>query len=156
MTGILGALANVTRLGFDTAPLIYFVEAHATYSSVMFDVMRSIDQGSLFGVTSVLTLLELLTKPIQQGDLALQNEYVELLTTASGFEVIDITPNVAQDAARLRVRYRLKTPDALQIAVAVVSGCQAFITNDSTFRRVGEMRVFLLDDFLPSTPIALP
>jgi predicted nucleic acid-binding protein len=156
LSRLLDALADVTRLGLDTAPLIYLVEAHPIYGAMMLDVMKSVEQSSLFCVTSTLTLLELLTKPIQQGDLALQREYSDLLVEAEGLELVDVTPVIAKEAARLRAQHRLKTPDALQIASAIVSDCQAFLTNDHIFRRVNEITVLILDDFVPPLGVSLP
>ena len=57
----------------------------------------------------------------------------------------------AQRAAELRARYNLTLPDALQMAVALESGCDAFLTNDSGFKRVTELRGLILDELrLPS------
>jgi len=35
----------------------------------------------------------------------------------------------------------------LQIAVAVNAECEAFLTNDLTFKRITELRVLVLNDF---------
>jgi predicted nucleic acid-binding protein len=43
----------------------------------------------------------------------------------------------------------LRLPDALQIAVALEAGCEAFLTNDLTLKRVVELRVLVLDDLEP-------
>lgn len=40
----------------------------------------------------------------------------------------------------------IKTLDALQIAAAVESGCEAFLTNDLTIKRVQEISVLVLDE----------
>ena len=40
----------------------------------------------------------------------------------------------------------MRLPDALQIAVAIQEGCEAFLTNDRRLARVAELRVLLLDD----------
>lgn len=40
----------------------------------------------------------------------------------------------------------LRTPDALQIAAALVAGCEAFLTNDAGLKRVTELRVLVLDE----------
>jgi predicted nucleic acid-binding protein len=32
------------------------------------------------------------------------------------------------------------------IAVAIEAGCQAFLTNDALLRRVGELRILVLED----------
>jgi predicted nucleic acid-binding protein len=52
----------------------------------------------------------------------------------------------AEQAARLRAVYGLRLPDALQIAFAVESGCQAIVCNDHSMRRVTELPVLVLDD----------
>ena len=62
---------------------------------------------------------------------------------------IDI--DVAGNAAELRARHNIRLPDALQVAVALQSGCDAFITNDKQLLRVDEMAILVLDDFVGST-----
>jgi hypothetical protein len=46
------------------------------------------------------------------------------------------TTYVAERAAELRARYNLRTPDALQVATALVRRCEAFLTNDARLKRV--------------------
>jgi len=48
--------------------------------------------------------------------------------------------------AELRARHNLRTPDALQIAAALVTGCQAFLTNDGSLKRVTDLSVLVLDE----------
>jgi len=43
--------------------------------------------------------------------------------------------------------YNLQLPDAFQITVALAAGCEAFLTNNATFKRVTELRVLVLNDF---------
>lgn len=59
---------------------------------------------------------------------------------------MNIDPKIGQQAASLRVRYGLKLPDALQIATAIASNCQAFLTNDAQLQRVTELRVLLVSE----------
>ena len=40
---------------------------------------------------------------------------------------------ITQTVAELRARYNLLLPDAFQAAVAIVSGCDALLTNDRAF-----------------------
>jgi predicted nucleic acid-binding protein len=49
-------------------------------------------------------------------------------------------------AAELRARYNLSLTDAFQIAVALQSGCDAFLTNDMTLKRVSELSVVVLEE----------
>ncbi len=57
-----------------------------------------------------------------------------------------ISVAAAERAAALRARYHLRLPDALQIAVALEAGCEAFLTNDRALKRVAELRVLVLDE----------
>ena len=56
------ALTSVTKLGLDTPPIIYFVEAHPDYDERVTEIFRQIASGKLTGVTSVITLTEVLPR----------------------------------------------------------------------------------------------
>ena len=56
------ALAGIDSLGFDTPPIIYFVEAHPHYDALVTESFRRIAAGTTQGVTTVITLTEVLCK----------------------------------------------------------------------------------------------
>jgi predicted nucleic acid-binding protein len=78
--------------------------------------------------------------------LVLAREYRDLLVHGRNFTLISIDPQIAESAADLRARYNLRTPDALQVAAALQTGCEAFLTNDKGLQRVTELRVLVLDE----------
>ena len=60
---------------------------------------------------------------------------------------LDTDATIAEVAADLRARYNLRTPDALQAATALHSGCEAFLTNnDKHFRRATDLQVLILNE----------
>ncbi|MCS6859790.1 MAG: PIN domain-containing protein [Abditibacteriales bacterium] len=140
------ALAGVTRLGFDTAPIIYFVEAHPQYDALVVELFQRVADGILTGFTSAIALTEVLVHPLRHGDAHLQQQYRDLLLNSDNFETRSVDPHAAQCAADLRARYNLRTPDALQIAAAMDAGCEAFLTSDATLQRITELRVLVSDD----------
>jgi predicted nucleic acid-binding protein len=140
------ALSGAIRLGLDTSAIIYFIEAHPKYDALVTAIFSDIATGRFVGVTSAITLTEVLIQPLLHGDTQLQQRYRDLLLWSDNFEVVSVDAAVAERAANIRARYRLRTPDALQIATALNSNCQVFITNDMTFRRVNELRVLILDE----------
>ena len=146
MTKLNDALVGVSRLGLDTAPIIYFVEAHPRYDAVVVEVFRRIRARHLLAVTSLISLAEVLVLPMLRGNVRLQAEYERLLTTSSQLRMRVIRRPAARRAATLRARYGLKLPDALQIAVAIDAGCDAFLTNDRALQRVTELPILLLDE----------
>ncbi|MBA2503631.1 MAG: PIN domain-containing protein [Pyrinomonadaceae bacterium] len=139
------ALQNVSALGIDTSPFIYFVERHPMYLNLVREIFKSIDTAAFVGYCSTVTLTEVLTQPKRTQNRQLENEYRDLLTHSRNLTLVSIIPEIADTAAELRSRYRLRTPDALQIAAALESRCQAFLTNDADLQRVKELRVLVLD-----------
>ncbi len=109
-------------------------------------VFQRIANGQLDGTTSVVTLVEALTQPRANGDVQLAEAYRDLLLDSAHFQTLSVDAAVAELAADLRASYGLRTPDALQLAVALAEGCEAFLTNDSRLCRVAELPVLLVDD----------
>ncbi len=146
MTRLDDSLAGVTRLACDTAPIIYFIEAHPRYDALVTSVFQRIAAGTITGFTSVITLTEVLIQPLRQMNINLQREYRNLLLHSENFQTLPATHEIAERGAELRARYNLRTPDALQVAAALMAGCEAFLTNDVALQRVTELRVLVLDD----------
>ena len=140
------ALRGVSSLAFDTAPIIYFVEANPTFDSLVSNIFKRVATGEVEGWTSVISLSEVLVQPIAAGRNDLQQSYRELLLNSSNFHTLPIGPVIAEDAARLRAAYGLRLPDAIQIAFAINTGCQAMVCNDHSMRRVTELSIVVLDD----------
>lgn len=142
------ALERVDRLCIDSAPVIYFIEQHPRYIELLDIVFQRIAAGAMIGVSSVITVTEVLTLPMKKGDARLQNGYIDLLLHAAGFMTVPIGSGVAIRAAALRARHAIRTPDALQLACAIEHGCHAFLTNDRGLRIVSEIRVIVLEDLV--------
>jgi predicted nucleic acid-binding protein len=140
------ALRGVTRLALDTAPVIYLIEAHPRYRLLVREVARRIAEGEVAGITSVVSLGEVLVQPMSRGDQHLQQRYRELLLNSVGFRTLPVDAALAERAAGLRARYGMRLPDALQVAVAIDEGCEGFLTNDRRLARVTDLRVLVLDD----------
>jgi uncharacterized protein len=52
---------------------------------------------------------------------------------------------VFEQATELRVRYRLKTPDALHLAVALQAGCGEFWSNDRQLLSAASGQIIIVD-----------
>lgn len=139
-------LAATALLGIETAPFIYFVEKHPDYVARMRSIFQRVAQAQLQIITSAITLTEVLTLPLETGNATYQREYREMLLNTEAITTLPVTIGIAEKAAELRAKYRLRTPDALHVATALVSNCDAFLTNDLKLKRVAEIRVLVLDE----------
>jgi predicted nucleic acid-binding protein len=148
LTTLDAALARVTALGIDTAPFIYFIERDPAHFAVMREVFRRVEAGNLQACSSTITLTEVLVKPRQSQRADLARAYREILLRSRNLSLVSIDASIAEVGADLRARYGLRTPDALQVAAAVATGCEAFLTNDAALRCVAEIRVLTLTDLV--------
>ena len=137
-------------VALDTAPFIYLIEEHPQYLPIVRPVFAAIAAGKLPAVTSGLTLLETLVQPYRVGNAVLAERYEALLTRSRGLHLVEITRAVCRVAAQLRAAHALKTPDALQLATALITKCPIFLTNDRELPAIPGMRILTVQAYLPS------
>ena len=131
----------------DTDAIIYFVEADATYGTLLSNVFSRIDTGQFTGIASTIALTETLVRPLRNKDATQQQKIKNLLLNSQNMVSIPVDSATAEIAADLRARYNMRTPDALHAATAIHTGCDAFLTNNgSDFRRISELNVLVLSE----------
>ena len=143
------ALVEVSRLFLDSAPVIYFVEQNPQYIAILDDIFDRIRAGQVIATTGPITLAECLVVPYRLALAGLQRDFFDLVVHGRHTVFATLDEAAARDAAVLRAQYNLTLPDALQVASAVRTGCEALLTNDGGLRRVAEVRVLVLDDLEP-------
>ena len=141
-------LESSTTVFLDTAPLIYYVEKNPTYFSLTKDFFEYVDQGRLTVITSPITLSESLIFPIKQNQKQFVQTFSDLIVRGNHTTFVNLNEWVGIRAAELRVLYNLSLTDALQIAAALSANCDAFLTNDLQLKRVSEIKILVLQDFL--------
>lgn len=140
-------LERHSRVGLDTAVVIYTVEGNPKYFDLghqIFSWLQS--RGS--AVTSTLTMTEALVRPFRLGDMASVYKFYALLLSYPHLEWIPPNLHIADRAAQIRADHNLRTPDAIQAATALAAGVTGYITNDPVFRRIKPLEILILDDLL--------
>ena len=136
------------RICIDTAPFIYFIEKNPKYLSMLRPFFAEINAGKIDALTSTITLLEVLVLPFKTKNKSLAEKYRDILLYAEGLTTFEIFHEVSELSVKLRAKYSIRTPDAIQIAVGIIYGADAFLTNDSSLKKVNDIRVVILEDFL--------
>ena len=145
--GLVDELQGV-RVCMDTAPIIYFIEKNPKYLGVLKPVFLEIDTGRIEAITSTITLLEVLIHPFRTKNDILAEKYRDILLYSGGLTTFEIFHEVSEMSSKLRAKYSIRTPDAIQIAVGLLYRASKFLTNDSALKKVSDIDVLVLDDFL--------
>jgi predicted nucleic acid-binding protein len=131
-------------IGLDSMLFIYHFEKHKAFWQKTKKVFELLEKGKFSGITSVITLIEILTKPKKENNYYLVKEYKELLTTFPHLEISDVNLEIGDLASSLRAKYNLTTPDAILLASSLNSKASGFITSDIRLKKVKEIEVFVL------------
>ena len=141
-------LKKHSLIGLDTSIFIYHLEDHPRYAPLTDAFFDSLEKGAVRGITSYLTLMEILTKPKAMGDAEAARDYEYYLTTFPNLTLYEMDLEVARKASDLRAMEKIKAPDAIQMATSIVHGATGFLTNDQIFARIKGIDVLILDKLL--------
>jgi len=142
-------LDHIGILFIDTAPIIYYIEAHPEFGPLVKEVVDSFQAERLRAFSSVVTIAEVLPKPIAAGDVKLARKFSEFLRYGKNLRLVEISIDMAERAGRLRGQYsHLRIVDAIQLSTAMEVGADAFLTNDKKLKQIKEMKILVLKDYL--------
>lgn len=148
MGDFVDVLRSHRRIGIDTPIFIYHIEQAPPWAPAAGRVLRSLADGEFLGVTSALSLMELAPRPLQMGRPEAADAYATLVQRINNLDVVGIDLRTSRIGAELRAKYRIRTPDALQIAACVANGASAFLTDDRRLKQVQEIEVIVLDELM--------
>ena len=143
-----GPLRQHRRVLIDSSVWIYHFEQHPEFARAAGQVIQSLEEGRFRGIVSELSLLELTVRPLQLGRQDVADEYELLLSYFPNVELEPVNREVLLEAAALRARYRLRTPDAILLATGIRSSVTAAVTNDGGWKaaETAGVQAILLSD----------
>lgn len=130
-------------VAIDTNIFIYFFGTDPKYGPLARELFIQLDRNQLQGVTSIMSLHELLSL---EAELSLLDHLKNAFWDLNNLTVVDISSDIAEKAAEIRRKYHFKSIDALQLATAVIHQADFFVTNDKQLTRYKEIKVKLLTD----------
>lgn len=134
----LSGLAKNALIFLDSAPIIYFLEGHQKFGPRFHRLFEEHSKGGVRFAVSTITIAEVLTGPLTASDEALVRRYRSLLES---WQVVALDAAIAESAARVRASYRMKLPDAIQVASALAIDADALVTCDRDFSNVRSLRI---------------
>jgi len=144
--GLIGDI-GLGPIALDTSIFIYLIEDHLEYRPCLLPLFSAVALGELEIVTSAITLLEVLVIPYRTGNMALAERYEALLTRSRGLHFVELDRLQLRTAAQIRARYRVRTPDALQLAAALSKRCTVLLTNDRDMPTLPGLKILQLNAY---------
>lgn len=145
---LLNSMPKGSRIFLDSMVFIYTIEKNPDYYELSYSILSKIEENRYFGFTSVMSLIETLSKRNLDANLLKRDYIASYFANVTNLTVSDINHEIAYNSAQLRRNYNILIPDAIQMATALVHKCDLFITNDEVFRKVQPIMTLILDDLL--------
>jgi predicted nucleic acid-binding protein len=132
--GLAAAIPPGASLLVDTSVALAYLtglEPTSPLAEQLFDGFVATGRNS--ASLSMVTVQEILVRPFRSGTAA--------VATAEGFlrhfaeiRLVEVSYDIAREAAQIRAATGLRTPEALIIATALVTGADVLVTNDRSWR----------------------
>ncbi len=135
-------------IALDTSVFIYQIEANPRYLAITDHIFFWLERPGCQGVTSTITMTELLVQPYREFDERRVDEFYGLISRFPNLHWVAPDLEIADLAGRLRALHRLRTPDALQAATAAHARATGLIANDVVLERVEAFETLVLDQLL--------
>jgi PIN domain nuclease of toxin-antitoxin system len=149
------ALPGGDRLLLDASTLIaYFDGAEAVSPAAIWVVEAAVKSGRNPAIVSMVTVMELLVRPLRVGARAPYTHVRDFLTQFPYLTLSPIDFAMAQEAASVRASFHLGAADSLTIATGLVHQVGHLVTNDRKWRSrlqplTGRIGLCYLTDHLP-------
>ncbi len=135
-----------SKVFLDTTPIIYLLDADINYGEKTSRLLSSLAaQGNHF-VSSVITCTEYLVVPYRTNNHLAIDAFWEFVNDCS-IDLYSVTKETSIKAAKIRAEYGFKTMDSLQLAVASLTGCSMFLTNDKQLRQYRDVKCITVEEW---------
>lgn len=99
-------------------------------------LIDAIDDGNIMGISSVVTLTEMIKNMGKKDEKRMETAVREL--KSSEIILVDVTSEIAEEAGRLRLKFGVPTADSFIAATSIIENIKHVLTNDE--RHFGKVR----------------
>lgn len=132
---------KVKLLALDSNIFIYNLEDNPQFVKFTDLIFEKLISNKKEAVTSIISLTEILSYP---KSARVEHKLIEDFFTTPNLEVLEVTREIAIEAAKIRREQRFRLPDSIQLATAIHAKADVFITNDQRLQKFKEIDIALL------------
>ena len=140
-------MTDFKKVFLDTAPFIYFLDNDPNFGTKTEQIISNFIREGKYITSSFISAAEYLVYPYRVGNNAKVNAFWKFVY--DNYIVLSpINKDIVIETAKIRAEYRhIKTADALQLAAAVCSGCDLFLTNDKQLKQFNKISCVTIEEW---------
>lgn len=141
------ALRDAGVVHVDACVLGLHLTGEARYLPLTRALLHGLENGEFEGRTSAISLYQLLVEPFRHGKDSQAETIEACLAALPGLDIVPVSPVIARQAAQVRAQLGGSVERATQIATALATDAEVFVTQRSALRRIAGMGVEQLDTY---------
>ena len=150
--GFRAALRDAGVLHVDACVLGLHLTGDSRYLPLTRTLLYGLEKGEFEGRTSAISLYQLLVEPLRHGQEAEAETIEACLGALPGLTIVPVSSVIARQAAQVRAQLGGSVERATQIATALATDADVFVTQRSALRRIAGMGVEQLDAYVGGEP----
>ncbi len=121
------------------------IEAIFSKDNRYLKLIDAIDDGKIMGMSSVVTLTELIKNMGKRDEKRMETAVREL--KSSEIILVDVTQEIAEEAGRLRLKYGVPTIDSIIAATSIIENIKHVLTKDERhFGKVTKLKLIDIEE----------
>ena len=122
---------NGIRISLDTNVILNVINKEELFFDSSRQLLDKISDGELEGVISTVVLSEFLTGFYMNNDIKSSKIFKESLIESRTFIIMPVDTEIADLAAKIRSKDKIKLPDAIILATAILSKSTYLVSSDA-------------------------
>lgn len=122
---------NGIRISLDTNVILNVINKEELFFDSSRQLLDKISDGELEGVISTVVLSEVLTGFYMNNDIKSSKIFKESLIESRTFIIMPVDTQIADLAAKIRSKDKIKLPDAIILATAILSKSTYLVSSDA-------------------------
>ena len=142
-----GAVKDFKKIFLDTTPIIYLLDNDKNFGEKTSKIFSALSEQNVKFVSSFITVAEYLVYPYRLKNDSLVKTFWDLVNE-NKMILYSIGHWEAIKAAKIRAEYKhFKPMDSLQLATAILHGCDLFLTNDKQLKQFQEIECVTVEEW---------
>ena len=136
------------KVFLDATPIIYYIQRNEFFFETVKKIFISLVENNASFISSDIVKAESCVYAYRTKNFEWLNNFDNLIDLLN-VEMIHTSDEIARKTAKIRAEYKsFETPDAFNLATAVVCGCDIFLTNDKRLKKFSEVKCITVEEWI--------
>ena len=102
-------------------------------------LLDAVDNGKVQAIVSVVTVAEICAGYHEAGEEREKHDFMAHIQSSPNFKVVNLDPSLADYSGKIRAQTKLRLPDAIVVATALMEKAQAIATHDQRLNNASKL-----------------